>query len=282
MEWDGRRLVWGEKTYVMAVVNATPDSFSGDGIGGDVEAAVRYAVEAEGEGGDVVDVGAESTRPRHIPIDPEEELRRLLPVIRAIAGKVAIPISVDTSKAAVAEAALEAGASIVNDVRGFMRDPELAEVVARRGVPAVLMHDVPPDDHGDLVTSIVRELSRRLDRAVAAGVSWHNLIVDPGFGFGKDWRQNLELLRRLRELRILGRPVLVGFSRKSTIGRVLGLAEADRLEGTLATTALAIANGADVVRVHDVRANVRVAQMTDAVVRGAPAAAKSWPGGPPP
>jgi dihydropteroate synthase len=266
----------------MAVVNATPDSFSGDGIGNDVEAAIRYAVDAEAEGADLIDVGAESTRPRHIPVGPEEELRRLLPVIRAIAARVAVPISVDTSKAVVAEAALDAGASMVNDVRGLTRDPELARVVARRGVPVVLMHDLEPDAHVDLVTSIVRELSRRLDRAVAAGIAWEKLIVDPGFGFGKDWRQNLELLRRLGEFRVLGRPVLVGLSRKSTIGKVLGLAEPDRLEGTLATTALAIANGADIVRVHDVRANLRVARMTDAVVRGAPAEAKRWPGGPPP
>ncbi|HEY7035324.1 MAG TPA: dihydropteroate synthase [Thermomicrobiales bacterium] len=266
----------------MAVVNATPDSFGGDGIGDDVEAAIRYAVDAEAEGTDIIDVGGESTRPRHTPVDATEELRRLLPVVRAIAGRVTLPISVDTSKAAVAEAALDAGAGLVNDVRGFTRDPELAQVVARRGVRAVLMHDVAPDGQGDLVTSVVRELSRRLDRAVAAGIAWEKLIVDPGFGFGKDWRQNLELLRRLGELRVLGRPILVGLSRKSTIGRVLGLDESDRLEGTLATTALAIANGADVVRVHDVRANVRVARMTDAVVRRAPTEAKSWPGGPPP
>jgi dihydropteroate synthase len=278
----GGTLAWGEKTFVMAVVNATPDSFSGDGIDADVQAAVRYAVNSEAEGADFIDVGAESTRPRHIPIDVNEELRRLLPVVRAIAANVSMPISVDTSKAVVAEAALDAGASIVNDVRGFTQDPELAQVVANRCVPAVLMHDVAPDGHGDLVTSIVRELSRRLDRAVAAGISWEKLIVDPGFGFGKDWRQNLELLRRLGELRVLGRPILIGFSRKSTIGRVLGLTESDRLEGTLATTALAIANGADIVRVHDVRPNVRVARMTDAVIRGAPAEAKTWPGGPPP
>jgi dihydropteroate synthase len=264
----------------MAVVNATPDSFSGDGVGDDVDAAVALAALAEGEGADFVDVGAESTRPRHIPIAMDEELRRLLPTIRALAERVSLPISVDTSKAQVAEAALDAGASIVNDVRGFTRDPELAQVVARRGVPAIIMHDVPPDGHGDLVTSIVQELSRRLDLAVAAGVAWEKLIVDPGFGFGKDWRQNLELLRRLGELRVLGRPILVGFSRKSTIGRVLGLPESDRLEGTLATTALAIANGADIVRVHDVRPNLRATRMTDAVIRGAPAEAMTWPGGP--
>jgi dihydropteroate synthase len=200
----------------------------------------------------------------------------LLPALRAIAARVAVPISVDTSKAAVAEAALAAGASMVNDVRGLTADPELAAVCARAGVPVVVMHDVPPDGHGDLLTSIVRELSRRLDRALAAGIAWERLIVDPGFGFGKDWRQNLELLRRLSELRVLGRPILVGTSRKSTIGRVLGLPEQDRIEGTAATVALAIGGGADVARVHDVRAMVRVARMSDAVVRGAPDEARTW------
>jgi dihydropteroate synthase len=177
---------------------------------------------------------------------------------------------VDTSKAEVAAAALDAGASIINDVRGLLADPELAHLAASRGVPVVVMHDVAADGHGDLLTSIVRELSRRLDRALAAGIPWDRLIVDPGFGFGKDWRQNLELLRRLRELTVLGRPILAGTSRKSTIGRVLGLPEHDRVEGTAATVALAIANGADIVRVHDVREMARVARMTDAVVRGAP------------
>jgi dihydropteroate synthase len=200
----------------------------------------------------------------------------LLPALRAIAARVSVPISVDTSKAAVAAAALAAGAGIVNDVRGLTADPELATVCARAGAAVVVMHDVPPDGHGDLVTSIVRELSRRLDRALAAGIAWERLIVDPGFGFGKDWRQNLELLRRLGELRVLGRPILVGTSRKSTIGRVLGLPEPDRVEGTAATVALAIAGGADVVRVHDVRPMVRVARMTDAVIRGAPAKARTW------
>ena len=268
--WDGRTLDWGVKTYVMAIVNATPDSFSGDGVAGNPEAALAAAIAAVEAGADLIDIGAESTRPGHTPITADDELARLLPALRAIASRVEIPISVDTSKATVAEAALAAGAALVNDVRGFTADPELAFVVAARGVPAVVMHDVAPDGHGDLMTGIVRELSRRLDHALVAGIVWEQLIVDPGFGFGKDWRQNLELLRRLDELRVLGRPVLLGASRKSTIGRVLGLPADDRVEGTTAITALAIAGGADLIRVHDVPPNVRVARMTDAVVRGAP------------
>ncbi|MCC6315029.1 MAG: dihydropteroate synthase [Thermomicrobiales bacterium] len=251
----------------MAIVNLTPDSFSGDGLAGDPAAAVAAATRAVAEGADVVDVGAESTRPGHAAIPADEELARLLPALRAMRSEIGAPISVDTSKAAVAEAALAAGADLLNDVRGLMRDPDLAAVAARAGVPVVVMHDVEPEGRGDLLTSVLRELSRRLDRALAAGIDWERLIVDPGFGFGKDWRQNLELLRRMGELRALGRPILAGTSRKSTIGRVLDLPPDDRLEGTAATVALAIANGADIVRVHDVRAMARVARMTDAVVR---------------
>lgn len=277
--WGHHALDWGAKTYVMAILNATPDSFSGDGLAGRPEDAAALAEAAVAVGADLIDVGAESTRPGHVAVGAAEEMARLLPALRAIAARVTVPISVDTSKAAVAEAALTAGASIVNDVRGLTADPELATVVARAGVPAVIMHDVPPDGHGDLVASVVRELSRRLDRALAAGIAWERLIVDPGFGFGKDWRQNLELLRRLGELRVLGRPILAGTSRKSTIGRVLGLGPGDRVEGTAATVALAIAGGADVVRVHDVPAMARVARMSDAVVRGAPPEPRSWPRG---
>ncbi len=266
--WKGGELHWGATTYVMAIMNATPDSFSGDGIGGRPEIAGDLAVEAVANGADLIDIGAESTRPGHQPVDDDEELARLLPVLHSVLSRVEVPVSVDTSKAVVADAALRAGASMINDVRGFTGDPACAAVVAAHGAPAVIMHDLPPDGRGDMMTSIVRELSRRVDRAIAAGIAWESLIVDPGFGFGKDWRQNLELLRRLGELRILGRPILAGTSRKGTIGRVLDLPPDDRVEGTAATVALAIASGADIVRVHDVRAMVRVARMTDAVVRG--------------
>jgi dihydropteroate synthase len=274
--WAGREWRWGERTLVMAIVNATPDSFSGDGVAGDPERAAALALEAAAAGADVLDIGAESTRPGHAPVSAEEELARLLPALRTIRSRVDLAISIDTSKAAVADAALAAGADLLNDVRGLTRDPDLAAVAARFGVPVVIMHDVPPDGRGDLVTSVVRELARRLDRALAAGIAWEHLIVDPGYGFGKDWRQNLELLRRQGELRVLGRPILAGTSRKSTIGKVLGTPPDDRLEGTAATVALAIAGGADTVRVHDARPMVRVARMTDAVVRRPPAEALSW------
>ena len=266
----------------MAILNLTPDSFSGDGLAGNADAALAAARQAVEEGADILDLGAESTRPGHVPISAEDELARLIPTLSAIRAETDALLSVDTSKAAVAAAALEAGADLVNDVRGFTADPEMASVVAAAGVPAVIMHDITIEPGIDLITSVLRELSRRLDRAVAAGVAWDNLIVDPGFGFGKDWRQNLELLHRLGELRALGRPILAGTSRKSTIGRVLGLSEDDRLEGTAATVSMAIAGGADIVRVHDVRPMARVARMTDAIVRGPPPSPRSWPGGPPP
>src|SRR5688500_1148544 len=280
--WNRHVVRWGAKTHVMAILNLTPDSFSGDGLTGSVDAALMAALRAVDDGADILDLGGESTRPGHVSISTDEELTRLLPALAAIRARTDVLLSVDTSKAAVAAEALAAGANLVNDVRGFMADPEIAAVVARSGVPAVLMHDVPPEPGDDLLTSILRELSRRLDRAVAAGVAWDRLIVDPGFGFGKDWRQNLELLRRLGELKALGRPILAGSSRKSMIGRVLGVAEDDRLEGTAATVSLAIAGGADIVRIHDVRAMARVARMTDAVVRQAPREPLSWPGAPRP
>jgi dihydropteroate synthase len=280
--WNGHELRWGAKTHVMAILNLTPDSFSGDGLGENADAALTAALRAVDDGADILDLGAESTRPGHVPISTDEELARLLPALAGIRARTNVLLSVDTSKAAVAAEAIAAGADLVNDVRGFAADPEIAAVVARAGVPAVIMHDVPPEPEDDLMTSILRELSRRLDRALAAGAVWERLIVDPGFGFGKDWRQNLELLRRFGELKALGRPILAGTSRKTMIGRVLGVPEHDRLEGTAVTVSLAIAGGADIVRVHDVRAMVRVARMTDAVVRGAPQVPLSWPGAPRP
>lgn len=279
--WGGHELRWGSATHLMAVLNVTPDSFSGDGLAGHVDLAIAAGIAAGEQGAAILDLGAESTRPGHTPVPAEQQLERLLPVLTAIRPRTDILISVDTSKALVAEAALRAGANLVNDIRGFTDDPELADVVAGAGVPAVLMHDIKPEPGVDIVTSMLRELSRRLDFAVSRGVPWEHLIVDPGFGFGKDWRQNLELLRRLGEFRALGRPILAGLSRKSVIGRVIGLPEQQRLEGTAAVVSLAIAGGADIVRIHDVAAMKRVVQMADAVVRGAPAEGQNWAGGPP-
>ncbi len=270
----GKRLFnWGERTFVMGVVNVTPDSFSGDGVGRNIIAAIEQATRFQLEGADIIDIGGESTRPASIyadagPISVGEELARVIPVIEALAPALDIPISVDTYKAVVARAALQAGASMVNDVWGFRRDPEMAKVAADAGVPVVLMHNQEHTRYDDVVPDVIRELGRMRDSAMAAGVNGENVILDPGMGFGKTAEHNLEILRRLDEFRKLNVPILVGMSRKSTIGYVLDLPVEDRLEGTAATVALSVAFGADIVRIHDVKEMARVARMSDAVVRG--------------
>jgi dihydropteroate synthase len=263
-----RELVWGARTYVMGVLNVTPDSFSGDGLGTDVEAAVAQARRFVEEGADLLDVGGESTRPGFQPIPPEEEIRRVVPVIQRLVAEVDVPVSIDTYKAVVARAGLEAGAHMVNDIWGFRHDPEMAPLVAEFGVPAVIMHNQRGREFRDVLGDIRAGLETSVGIAGEAGVPAERLVVDPGFGFGWTEVQNLEMLRRLGELRELGLPILVGASRKSTIGAVLGLPLEERLMGTAATTALAIASGADIVRAHDVREMVQVCRMADAVVRG--------------
>ena len=268
----GRVFDWGRRTYVMGILNITPDSFSGDGLVEEgVDAAVRQARQMVAEGIDMLDIGGESTRPGHAPVTTVEELDRVLPVLRAISAALPdLPLSVDSRKIAVAAAALEAGADVLNDVSGVSGDGGIAGLAGARRVPYVLMHDrqLAVGEPGSVAARVVADLKLALGRAVSRGCPSDLIIVDPGIGFGKTAGQNLELLRDLRELRALGRPLLLGASRKSTIGRVLDLPPNERLEGTLATTALGVAGGADIVRVHDVQANVRVARMSDAIVRG--------------
>jgi dihydropteroate synthase len=268
IEIGGKTFTWGEKTYIMGVVNVTPDSFSGDGIADDVDAALRQAARMREEGADIIDVGGESTRPGHEPLGEDEELRRVIPVIEALVREIDIPVSVDTYKARVARAAIDAGASLVNDVHGFQREPGLANVVAEGRVPVVLMHNQRGRVFVDTIGNITAGFLESLRIARAAGVPEDTIILDPGFNFGWTEEQALEMLRRLGELRVLGRPLLVGTSRKSTIGIVLGLPLEDRVEGTAATVAISIANGADIVRVHDVKQMARVARMSDAIIRG--------------
>jgi dihydropteroate synthase len=279
--WAGRELVWGQRTYVMGVLNITPDSFSRDGLAPSgvatpavVAAAVAQAREMVADGADLIDVGGESTRPATEgapPLDARVERDRVVPVIEALPAALPahIPISIDTYKVEVAATALDAGAAMVNDVWGLRHDPRMASLVAERGVPVVLMSNQRGETGHDTLGDVARQLARSVDLALAAGIPWDHLILDPGIGFGLSGAENLEVLRRLGELRALGRPLLVGTSRKSFIGKVLGgLPEEDRLEGTAATVALSIAAGADVVRVHDVRQMARVARMADAIVRG--------------
>jgi dihydropteroate synthase len=268
---------WGERTFVMGILNVTPDSFSGDGLlaaagtgaADPVEAAVAIGRRMVDEGADILDVGGESTRPGHAPVDVDEERRRVVPVVAALRAALPdTPLSIDTTKPAVAEAALAAGADLVNDVWGVGEDAALVRLAAEQGVPLVVMHNRAEPVYTSFLAELVADLQRAIDRALRLGVGWDDLIVDPGFGFGKTPDHNLELLRELGVLELLGRPVLLGTSRKSTLGRVLDLPAGERLEATLATTALGVAGGTDIVRVHDVRANVRVARMSDAIVRG--------------
>lgn len=267
-----RTLHWGERTFVMGILNVTPDSFSGDGLlsGGDaIAAAVEQARAMADEGADLLDIGGESTRPGHATVDEAEELRRVVPVVRAVRAALPdMPLSIDTTKPAVANAALDAGADAINDVWGVAEGGTLARIAAARAVPIILMHNRAEPRYDRLIPEVVDDLRRAIERAITTGVSPANVLIDPGIGFGKTAEQNLALLRNLPELRALGRPILLGTSRKSTLGKVLDLPPGERLEATLATTALGVAAGVDIVRVHDVRANVRAARMADAIVRG--------------
>lgn len=293
LEIRGRRLAWGERTYLMGILNLTPDSFSGDGLlspAGQAalqeEAGIRSALEQArrflSAGADILDVGGESTRPDSQPVSADEERQRVIPVIQALRAETGALISIDTYKAGVAEAALEAGADIVNDVWGLLADPDIASVAARYHAPVILMHNRSSwasdvirarpgvragQAYDDLLDDVRRELLESAALALAAGIPKEHILLDPGIGFGKTVEQNLELIDRLGEIRALGYPVLLGPSRKSFIGRVLDLPPDQRLEGTAAAVAIGIARGADIVRVHDVEAMARVVRLADAIVR---------------
>lgn len=273
------RLEFGARTLVMGVVNTTPDSFSGDGVSDDVARAVEQAEAMAAAGAEIIDVGGESTRPNSTPVSVEEELRRVLPVIEAVTVRTSVPVSIDTRKAAVAAAALDAGATVVNDIWGLRGDAGMAAVVAGHPDCAlVAMHNQNGVEYGNLLGDVCSALRETLAIAWESGIAAERVIVDPGFGFAKTPAQNLELLRRMNELRVLGRPLLVGLSRKFTIGVLTGGAPPhERVEGGLALAALAIRGGADIVRTHDVAATVRAVQVADAVVRGTPESVKSLP-----
>jgi len=295
----GREFRWGERTYVMGIVNVTPDSFSGDGVYATMETegvahpleraqaaterAVAQALSFLEEGVDIIDVGGESTRPGSAPIDAQTELSRVIPVIRRLREATDAPISIDTYKASVAAEALDAGADLVNDVWALQMDPELAPLVAERGVPVILMHNRSKPKNAaqqerlggryvgihyhDLMADIIRELRQRVEHAVQAGIPRSRIIIDPGIGFGKTVEQNLHLLNHVDELRVLGLPILAGPSRKSFIGYTLDLPPQERQEGTAAAVALCIARGVNMVRVHDARAMLRIVRMSDAILR---------------
>jgi len=267
-----RTFTWGERTFVMGILNVTPDSFSGDGLlaGTDpIAAAVAQAIEMAQEGADLLDIGGESTRPNHAEISETEELRRVMPVLQAVRAALPdMPITIDTTKPGVAMAAILKGADAINDIWGVGASDARIRIAVEAGVPIVLMHNRAEPRYADVIGEVVADLRRAVDRAMNAGVPAANVIVDPGIGFGKTAEQNLAVLRDLEALRALGRPILLGTSRKSTLGKVLdNLPPEERVEATVATTALGIRAGVDIVRVHDVRENVRAARVADAIVR---------------
>jgi dihydropteroate synthase len=264
----------------MGIINVTPDSFSGDGLGKNVDAALAQAERFVQAGVDILDVGGESTRPGHEEVPIQEERDRVVPVVQRLVKEMPVPVSVDSYRLLVVQEALEAGAHMVNDVWGLRRTEGLGSLAAAYDVPIVLMHNRRADatrtrlgghfqkvEYHDLMGEIVQELRESVDLALQSNVRWENVIVDPGIGFGKTPQQNLVVMRRLKELRSLGRPILMGTSRKSVIGLTLGVPMEERVEGTGATVAVSICNGADIVRVHDVKEMVRVSRMTDAIVR---------------
>ncbi|MDQ6846173.1 MAG: dihydropteroate synthase [Candidatus Dormibacteraeota bacterium] len=265
-------LDFSKRTLVMGILNVTPDSFAGDSLYDDVVRTVERARGFVDAGADLLDIGGESTRPNSQPISTDEEMTRVLPALRAVCAAVEVPVSIDTRKAEVATAAIAEGAVIVNDIWGLRGDPGMVDVVAAHPEVAVIaMHNQHGTEYGDLMEDICASLRESMRIADARGVSSDRIVVDPGFGFAKTAAQNLELMRRLRELRGLGRPVLLGPSRKSTIGAILGgLPPTERVEGTIALLALAVEAGVSMVRVHDVAAAVRAVRVADAVVRGTP------------
>jgi dihydropteroate synthase len=287
-----RTFEWGSRTYVMGILNITPDSFSGDGLlaadpgssparrHAPPDAAVAQARAMVDQGADLLDIGGASSRPGHGVVPSDEEISRVVPVIRAVAAALpTIPLSIDTTNPRVAEAALDAGAHLLNDVWGVGDDPAMIRLAAARRVPIVLMHNRAEARYRNVIAEVLADLERALERALAVGVAWDDLVVDPGFGFGKTPDHNIALLERLEAFRVLGRPILVGTSRKSTLGKLLDLPPDQRVEATVATTALAAAAGGDIVRVHDVRPNVRAARVADAIARGW--RPEDWTGGAP-
>ncbi|WP_418792502.1 dihydropteroate synthase [Phosphitispora sp. TUW77] len=264
----GHCLPLGERTIIMGILNITPDSFSDGGSFFDLDTAVEHAREMVELGADIIDIGGESTRPKAEPVPLDVELERVIPLVKRLVQGIDVPVSVDTYKAEVARQALEEGAHIINDVWGLRADPDMAGVVARyEDVPLILMHNQKGAEYGIMMDDILGALLESIDMAIRAGVREENIVVDPGIGFGKNTDQNLEVMNRLWEFKTLGYPVLLGTSRKSMIGNILNLPVTERVEGTAATVAFGIAQGVDIVRVHDIKEMARVVKMTDAMVR---------------
>ncbi|MGG7324340.1 dihydropteroate synthase [Clostridium baratii] len=256
-----------ERTYVMGILNVTPDSFSDGGKFNEVDAALKRVKEMIEEGADIIDVGGESTRPNFEVVKEEEEIKRVVPIIRAIKENFDIPVSIDTYKSKTAEAAIEAGADVINDIWGFKKDKEMAKVAAKYNVPCILMHNRENKEYNDLMKDVVFDLVESINIALNAGVSRENIILDPGIGFAKTLNENLIVMNNLEKIKDLGYPVLLATSRKSMIGLTLDEPVDQRVEGTIATTVLGITKGCEFVRVHDIRENKRACVMTDAMLK---------------
>ncbi len=266
--WRDYTLDFGLRTYIMGILNITPDSFSDGGEFNSVESSLKQALAMVDEGADIIDIGGESTRPGGAPVSESVEIERVIPIIKTLKERVNLPLSLDTSKAAVGLKGLEAGVDMINDVWGFQREPELAEITSSFKVPAVLMHNQTGTDYSsDIISDIKKFFDKSISIAVNAGMDEKLIILDPGIGFGKTQENNREVLSRLGELCNMGFPVLLGTSRKSIVGTILNLPPKERLEGTLATSTMGIISGADILRVHDVKENKRVALVTDKIVR---------------
>jgi dihydropteroate synthase len=258
---------FGKKTYIMGILNVTPDSFSDGGKWNNIESAILHAKAMIEAGAEIIDIGGESTRPNHEAVSEKEEIKRIIPIIKALSKEISVPISVDTYKGKVAEFAIEAGAALINDVWGFKKDPYISLVAAKYQVPCCLMHNRDNTIYKDLIMDINSELIESVDIALKAGVKNENIILDPGIGFGKTYEQNLETMSKLQSIKALGYPILLGTSRKSMIGNTLKLPVEERLEGTIATTVIGIEKGCDIIRVHDVKENKRASTMADAIYR---------------
>lgn len=267
MKIGNKQFDLGKRTYIMGILNVTPDSFSDGGKFNSLEKAIEHAKEMVKLGADIIDVGGESTRPNYTYVEEDDEIRRVVPIIEALKKEFDVPISIDTYKASVAEAAIKSGATLINDIWGFKRDKNMAKIAAKYDVACCLMHNRKNCNYNNLMEDIIKDLKESVDVALEAGVKKENIILDPGIGFAKNYEENLETMNKLEKITALGYPVLLGTSRKSMIGNALNLPSEERVEGTVATTVIGIMKGCNFIRVHDVKENKRACLMTDAIVR---------------
>lgn len=272
-EISKNKFIWGSRTYSMGIINVTPDSFSNDGIPNDIEKIQKKAIFFESLGTDIIDVGGESTRPPKIygnltPVDEDQEIKRVIPAIKAIKEVVSIPISIDSYKPIVAEKALTAGASIVNNVWATKNNDRMNSLLSEQKPVVILMHNQQHSNYVNVVDEVFNSLNHLVEKTLKLGIEPDKIIIDPGIGFGKTTQHNLTILRNLEKFKKLNQPLLIGTSRKSTIGNVLNLPTNDRIEGTAASIAISISKGADIIRVHDIKEMNRVAKMSDAIIRG--------------